>query len=45
MGADVRARLVDEVVELGAGQFCLVPAQCEGIVARAQGALSFLEVR
>jgi len=34
-----------EVVEIGAGQFCLVPAQCEGIVARAQGAVSFLEIR
>ncbi|HTA29135.1 MAG TPA: type I phosphomannose isomerase catalytic subunit [Candidatus Cybelea sp.] len=34
-----------EVVELGAGQFCLVPAQCEGIVARAQVATTFLEVR
>jgi mannose-6-phosphate isomerase len=32
-------------VEIGAGQFCLVPAQCEGTVARAQGAVSFLEVQ
>jgi mannose-6-phosphate isomerase len=34
-----------EAVQLGAGQFCLVPAQCEGIVASAQGAVSFLEVQ
>jgi mannose-6-phosphate isomerase len=34
-----------EAVEIGAGQFCLLPAQCEGIVARAQGAVSFLEVQ
>jgi mannose-6-phosphate isomerase len=34
-----------ESVEIGAGQFCLVPAQCEGIVARAQGAVSFLEIQ
>jgi mannose-6-phosphate isomerase len=33
-----------ETVEIGAGQFCLVPAQCEGVVARAQGGVSFLEV-
>jgi mannose-6-phosphate isomerase class I len=34
-----------ESVELGAGQFCLVPAQCEGIVARAREAVSFLEIQ
>ncbi len=34
-----------EAIELGAGQFCLVPAHCEGIVALAQGAVTFLEVR
>jgi mannose-6-phosphate isomerase len=34
-----------EAVELGAGQFCLVPAQCEGAVARAQAAVSFLEIQ
>ncbi len=33
-----------EAVEIGAGQFCLIPAQCEGTVARAQDAVSFLEV-
>jgi len=34
-----------EALQIGAGQFCLVPAQCEGIAARAQGAVSFLEVQ
>jgi mannose-6-phosphate isomerase len=34
-----------ESVDLGAGRFCLVPAQCEGIVARAQADVSFLEVQ
>jgi mannose-6-phosphate isomerase len=34
-----------ESVEIGAGQFCLIPAQCEGTVARAQGTVSFLEVQ
>jgi mannose-6-phosphate isomerase len=33
-----------ESVEIGAGQFCLIPAECEGIVARAQSAVSFLEI-
>ncbi len=33
-----------EAVDLRAGQFCLVPAQCEGTVAQAPGAVSFLEV-
>ena len=33
-----------EAVELGAGQFSLVPAQCKGAIARAQGAASFLEI-
>jgi mannose-6-phosphate isomerase len=32
-------------VEIGAGQFCLIPAQCEGIVAQAQGGASFLEIQ
>jgi mannose-6-phosphate isomerase len=39
----LRIEGVGEVVEIGAGQFCLAPAQCEGIVARAPGAVSFLE--
>jgi mannose-6-phosphate isomerase len=34
-----------EAVEIGAGQFCLVPAQCEGTVARAQGPVSFLDIQ
>jgi len=34
-----------EVVEIGAGQFCLIPAQCEGTVARAQASVSFLEIQ
>jgi mannose-6-phosphate isomerase len=33
-----------ETVGIGAGQFCLVPAQCEGILARARGSVSFLEI-
>jgi mannose-6-phosphate isomerase len=33
-----------ESMEIGAGQFCLVPAQCEGTVARAQGPVEFLEI-
>ncbi len=33
-----------ETVEFGAGQFCLVPAQCEGVMARAQASVSFLEI-
>jgi mannose-6-phosphate isomerase len=33
-----------EAVEITAGQFCLVPAQCDGILARAAGGVSFLEV-
>jgi mannose-6-phosphate isomerase len=33
-----------ETVDIGAGQFCLLPAQCEGVVARAQGAVSFLDI-
>ena len=34
-----------ETVEIGAGEFCLLPAQCEDVVARATGAVSFLEVQ
>jgi mannose-6-phosphate isomerase len=34
-----------EAVEIAAGQFCLVPAQCEGIAARAKSAVSFLEIQ
>jgi mannose-6-phosphate isomerase len=34
-----------ETVEISPGQFCLVPAQCEGTVARARGAVSFLEIQ
>lgn len=34
-----------ESVEIGAGQFCLIPAQCEGIVVRTQGTVSFLEIQ
>jgi mannose-6-phosphate isomerase len=34
-----------ESVEIGAGQFCLIPAQCEGIEARAKSAVSFLEIQ
>jgi mannose-6-phosphate isomerase len=45
----VRGRLhikgAGETVEIGAGQFCLIPAQCEGIVARAQETVSFLEIQ
>jgi mannose-6-phosphate isomerase len=33
-----------EMVKIGAGQFCLVPAQCEGTEAGAQEAVSFLEI-
>jgi mannose-6-phosphate isomerase len=31
-------------VELSAGQFCLVPASCEGVSVRADNAATFLEV-
>jgi len=41
----LRVEGAGETVEMGAGQFCLIPAQCEGTVARAQGAVSFLEVQ
>jgi len=34
-----------ESVEIGAGQFCLVPAQCAGTVVRASGAVSFLDIQ
>jgi mannose-6-phosphate isomerase len=34
-----------ETVEIAAGQFCLVPAQCEGTLAEAQSAVSFLDVQ
>jgi mannose-6-phosphate isomerase len=34
-----------ETVEIGVGQFCLIPAQCEGIVARAPTAAAFLEIQ
>jgi mannose-6-phosphate isomerase len=33
-----------EAVKIDAGQFCLIPAQCEGTVVRAPGAVSFLEI-
>jgi len=34
-----------EEVRLGPGQFCLAPAQCAGTVARAQGAVAFLQIQ
>jgi mannose-6-phosphate isomerase len=34
-----------EAVEIGAAQFCLLPAQCEAAVARAPAAVSFLEIQ
>ena len=34
-----------ETVEMGAGQFCLIPARCEESTASAQGAVSFLEIQ
>jgi mannose-6-phosphate isomerase len=34
-----------ESVEIAAGQFCLLPAQCEDAVAHASGAVSFLEIQ
>ena len=34
-----------EAVEIAAGQFCLVPAQCERTVARAQSEVSFLDIQ
>jgi mannose-6-phosphate isomerase len=40
----LRVEGAGEAVEMGTGQFCLVPAQCEGVAARAPGAVSFLEV-
>jgi mannose-6-phosphate isomerase len=33
-----------EKVALGPGQFCLLPAQCEGTATRAQSEASFLEI-
>jgi len=41
----LRIQGAGEAVEIGAGQFCLIPAQCEGAVARAPGAVSFLEIQ
>jgi mannose-6-phosphate isomerase len=41
----LRIQGAGEKLDLSAGQFCLVPAQCEGTVARAQGAVSFLEIQ
>ena len=34
-----------ELVDIAAGQFCLIPAQCEGIVARTEKPSSFLEIQ
>jgi mannose-6-phosphate isomerase len=34
-----------EAVEIGAGQFCLIPACCNGIVVRAKEAASFLDIQ
>jgi len=34
-----------ETAELGAGQFCLIPAGCEETTARAKGGVSFLEIQ
>jgi mannose-6-phosphate isomerase len=44
LAGDLRIEGTGETAELGAGQFCLIPAQCEGTIARAQGDVSFLEV-
>jgi mannose-6-phosphate isomerase len=33
-----------QTVETGAGRFCLIPAQCEEIIVRAQASASFLEI-
>jgi mannose-6-phosphate isomerase len=34
-----------QTVEIGSGQFCLVPAQCEAALGWAQGPVSFLEIQ
>jgi len=34
-----------EAVEIGAGQFCLVPGQCEATLVRAKKAVSFLDIQ
>ncbi|HEY3863865.1 MAG TPA: type I phosphomannose isomerase catalytic subunit [Verrucomicrobiae bacterium] len=33
-----------ETVELGAGEFCLIPASCNGVTVRAQGEVFFMEI-
>jgi mannose-6-phosphate isomerase len=44
-GSRLRIEGAGEAVEIGPGQFCLLPAQCEGAVAQAQGNVSFLEIQ